>query len=203
MQADERTRTVTHHEWVLPSPAHHSEVAKALAVANQKRQAEPGYPTDIEFTHGDDEIVIGYSVAVQPGPVGEAVDQILRAERDESRRKAEFTMATVQRVRGLAIEWSAATGSDAASWRQASMLLHAALDGPDDEPGTPDPAQRIREFEDLLASLWLYIGRHTVKQLETGQKNLLADSVDAARARLAEADPAYGEASRVERWWDE
>lgn len=62
-------------------------------------------------------------------------------------------------------------------------------------------AARIRAFEDLLASLWLYIGRHTVKQLETGQKNLLADSVDAARARLAEADPAYGEASRVERWW--
>lgn len=203
MQADERTRTTTRHEWVLATPAHHTEVAKALAVAERKRADQPGPATDIEFTHGDDEIVIGYSVAVQPGPIGEAVDQILRAERDEYRRRAEFFEATIKRVRRLAVHWSGADGAYAETWHQASADLHAALDGPDDEPGDPDSAQRIREFEDLLASLWLHIGRHEVKQLTTEQKNLLADSVDAANARLAEADPAYGEPPRVERWWDE
>lgn len=133
MQADERTRTIVHHEWTLNTPAHHTEVLKALTVAGQKHDAEPGYPTDIEFRHGDDEIVIGYSVEQQPGPIADAVDQILKAERDEYRRKAEVTMATLKRVRALAIEWSAVGGESAATWRHASMLLHAALDGPDDE----------------------------------------------------------------------
>lgn len=203
MHADERTRTITHREWVLPTPAHHSEVAKALAVANRKREAEPGYPTDLVFTHGDDEIVIGYSVAVQPGPLGEAVDQILRAERDEYRRRAEFFEATIKRARRLAVHWCGADGAYAETWHQASTDLHTTLDGPDDEPGDPDPAQRLRDLEDLLASLWLYIGRREVKQLTTEQKNLLADSVDAAHARLAQGDPTYGEPSKVERWWAE
>lgn len=136
MHADQRTRTVVHHEWTLTTPAHHTEVAKALQVAGQKHDAEPGYPSDIVFTHGDDEIVIGYSVEQHPGPITDTVDKILKAERDEWRRKAEFTMATVKRVRALAIEWSAVGGESAAAWREASRMLHETLDGPGDEgPG--------------------------------------------------------------------
>lgn len=206
MQADERTRTVTHREWVLPTPAHHSEVAKALAVAHQERQAEPGYPTDIEFTHGDDEIVIGYSVAGTPQrPLRECTahcDDVER-DRDEWERRAGFFEATIKRVRRLAVHWSAAAGTYADAWHQASADLHNALDGPDDEPGAPGPEQRIRDLEDLLATIELHIGQHVVKQLTTEQKALFADSVDASNARLAEADPAYGEPARVERWWDE
>lgn len=136
MHADERTRTIVHHEWTLTTPAHHTEVAKALQVAGRKHDAEPGYPSDIVFTHGDDEIVIGYSVEQHPDVVAGAVDQILRAERDEYRRKAEFTMATVKRVRALAISWSAGGEEYARVWQEASRILHKTLDGPDDEePG--------------------------------------------------------------------
>ena len=237
MIADERTRTVTHREWVLQVPVHHSEVAKALAVAARRRETEPGSTTDIEFTCGDDEIVIGYSVAGTPQrPLRECTahcDDVER-DRDEWERRAGFFGATIERCRRLAVHWSAADGAYADTWHQSSADLHATLDGPGDEPDAPtrsddrpddldqfvreqaeqDPtfaseyvkaqhAARIREFEDLLASLWLYLPRHTVKQLTTEQKTLLADSVDAANARLAEADPAYGEPARVERWWAE
>lgn len=133
MHADQRTRVVIHREWILDTPAHRTEVAKALQVADQKHDAETGNVGDIVFTHGDDQIVIGYSVEQHPGSVGEAVDQILRAERDEYRRLAEFTMATVKRVRALAIEWSAADGPSAANWREASRILHETLDGPSGE----------------------------------------------------------------------
>lgn len=133
MHADQRTRTVVHHEWTLTTPAHHTEVAKALQVAGQKHDAEPGYPSDIVFTHGDDEIVIGYSVEQHPDVVAGAVDKILKAERDEWQRKAGFAMATVKRVRALAIEWSAVGGESAAAWREASRMLHETLDGPSDE----------------------------------------------------------------------
>lgn len=134
MQADEHTRTVVHREWILPTPAHHTEVLKALTVAAQKHDAEPGHPSDIAFTHGDDEIVIGYSVERHPDVVAGVADQILRRERDGWRLKAEVAMATVKRVRQLAIEWSAATGIEASAWHGASMLLHETLDGPGDEP---------------------------------------------------------------------
>lgn len=82
MHADERTRTVVHREWTLPTPAHHTEVAKVVAVAHQKHDAEPGHPTDVAFTHGDDEIVIGYSVERHPALVAGVADHILRTERD-------------------------------------------------------------------------------------------------------------------------
>lgn len=90
MHADERTRTIVHHEWTLTTPAHHTEVAKALQVAGQKHDAEPGYPSDIVFTHGDDEIVIGYSVeppapkpyATTPAAEWDRMAKTLREERD-------------------------------------------------------------------------------------------------------------------------
>jgi hypothetical protein len=136
MQADERTRVVIHREWVLDTPAHHTEVAKALAVAGQKHDAETGRASDIVFTHGDDLIVIGYEVEMQHrSELGHAVDQILRAERDEWRRKAEFTMATIKRARQLAITWC---GQDENALRQAGRELHETLDGPDGEAGDPE-----------------------------------------------------------------
>lgn len=64
-------------------------------------------------------------------------------------------------------------------------------------------AAQILAYQDLLASLWLHLGRHEVKQLTTEQKNLLADSVEACSARLAQADPAYGGPKTVDRWWAE
>lgn len=194
MHADERTRTITRHEWVLPTPAHHTEVTKALAVAIGRREAEPGFPTDIEFTHGDDEIVLGYSVAVQPGPLGEAVDQILRAERDEYRRKAESTMDTVQRARRLAVHWSGADGAYADTWHQASADLNAALGGTESEPGGLEAAA----FEDLLGCISLYVDwRFVTKQLTTGQRNRWADAHDAWAARMGHEQPA-----KADRWWD-
>ena len=130
MQADERTRVVIHREWVLDTPAHHTEVAKALAVAGQKHDAEPGRPSDIVFDHSDDYLIIGYEVEQHPEVLKPALDAVLRAERDEWRRKAEVTMATVKRVRQLAIAWSAQNES---GLRQASRELHETLDGPGDE----------------------------------------------------------------------
>lgn len=63
--------------------------------------------------------------------------------------------------------------------------------------------ERRHAYEELLAALWLYIGRYEVKQLTTGQKNLLADAVDAMRARRAGVDPAYDGPGMVDRWWAE
>jgi hypothetical protein len=61
------------------------------------------------------------------------------------------------------------------------------------------PAQRA--YEDLLASLWLYINwRFVTKQLTTEQKELFADAVDASHARANADDPDLGPYS-VERWW--
>jgi len=138
MQADERTRVVIHREWVLDTPAHHTEVAKALAVAGQKHDAEPGRASDIVFDHGDDYLIIGYQVepppvksyATTPAAEWDRLAKTVREERDEWQRKAEFAMATVKRVRQLAITWSADSES---GLRAASRELHAILDGPGDE----------------------------------------------------------------------
>jgi hypothetical protein len=62
-------------------------------------------------------------------------------------------------------------------------------------PEPPDP------YEDLLASLWLYINWYFVtRQLTTPQKELFADAVDAFHARANAEDPG-NDAQPVERWW--
>ena len=99
-------------------------------MAGQKHDAEPGRPSDIVFDHSDDYLIIGYEVEQHPEVLKPALDAVLRAERDEWRRKAEVTMATVKRVRQLAIAWSAQNES---GLRQASRELHETLDGPGDE----------------------------------------------------------------------
>jgi hypothetical protein len=48
-------------------------------------------------------------------------------------------------------------------------------------------------LRDLVATLWLYIGRYVETQLTTEQKELLADVV--------EADGESGRPFEYERWW--
>lgn len=52
---------------------------------------------------------------------------------------------------------------------------------------------------DLLASLYLYIGRYEWSQLTTKQKELFADRIDTSHAHTSEA----GELHEVDRWWRE
>lgn len=55
-------------------------------------------------------------------------------------------------------------------------------------------------LENLLASVWLYVPWHYVSsQLAAEQKELWADSIDAAHARMNADSPV--EATVVERWW--
>ena len=63
-------------------------------------------------------------------------------------------------------------------------------------------AELITAYEDLLGSVWLYIGwRYVTKQLTTEQKNLFADTVDAYWRR---SDAFDGEEFRpVDRWWSD
>jgi hypothetical protein len=61
-------------------------------------------------------------------------------------------------------------------------------------------AQVRREYEDLLGSIWLYIGwRYVTKQLTTPQREMFADAVEAWSRRMNNDDP--DELSGVERWW--
>ena len=129
MHADERTRVVIHREWVLGAPAHHTEVAKALTIAGQKHDAEPGHPSDIVFDHGDDYLIVGYQVEQErPRVIGQVAEASLLADRDEWRRKAELFQATITRVRELAGTW--ATWPDGTLREQAGRELLHVLDLP-------------------------------------------------------------------------
>lgn len=56
-------------------------------------------------------------------------------------------------------------------------------------------------YEDLLASIWLYVKWHYVtRQLTTPQKELFADAIDAHHARANAEDPDLN-APPVDRWW--
>lgn len=63
MDADKRVITVDRHEWTLKSPAHHTEVEKAVAVAehDRARLASKEVRTgDIEIAAHDDLLVISF-----------------------------------------------------------------------------------------------------------------------------------------------
>lgn len=61
--------------------------------------------------------------------------------------------------------------------------------------------QMRRDYEDLLGSIWLYIGwRYVTKQLTTEQKNLFADAVEADLRRGDGFEDGEVEAA-VDRWW--
>ncbi|MFF3848009.1 hypothetical protein [Streptomyces sp. NPDC002328] len=56
MEAEKRVVTVDRHEWTLKTPAHHSEVEKAVAVAehDRARLAARGVRTGDVHVQGDD-----------------------------------------------------------------------------------------------------------------------------------------------------
>ncbi|MER5322308.1 hypothetical protein [Streptosporangium roseum] len=57
-----------------------------------------------------------------------------------------------------------------------------------------------QQFEDLLASIWLYIGwRSVTKRLTTKQKDLFADAVEASSHRRDDDPP--DKPVTVDRWW--
>lgn len=63
MDADHRVITIDRHEWVLKSPAHHTEVEKAVAVAENVRAslASKGVRTgDVHIGGDDQELVISF-----------------------------------------------------------------------------------------------------------------------------------------------
>lgn len=63
MDAEKRTVTIDRHEWTLKSPAHHTEVEKAVAVANQERAqlAAHGKRTgDVHISANDDEVIVSF-----------------------------------------------------------------------------------------------------------------------------------------------
>jgi hypothetical protein len=62
-----------------------------------------------------------------------------------------------------------------------------------------ETAERITAYEDLLGSIWLYIGwRYVTKQLTTAEKEMFADAVEASSRRLHDD---IGEPTGVDRWW--
>lgn len=58
-----------------------------------------------------------------------------------------------------------------------------------------DALQSAGALRDLIATLWLYIGRYEETKLTTEQKELLADVVEATQ--LTDVDPAFV----FDRWW--
>lgn len=66
MDAEKRVITIDRHEWTLKSPAHHTEVDKACAVAEQERAQLAARGTRTGDVHvsaaDDDELVISFEV---------------------------------------------------------------------------------------------------------------------------------------------
>ncbi|MFF9097600.1 hypothetical protein ACF1AX_31320 [Streptomyces sp. NPDC014802] len=63
MEAEKRVVTVDRHEWTLKAPAHHTEVTKAVAVAEQDRArlASRGVRTgDVHVHAADDELIVAF-----------------------------------------------------------------------------------------------------------------------------------------------
>lgn len=71
MDADKRVITVDRHEWTLKSPAHHTEVEKAVTVAehDRARLASRGVRTGDVHIHGDDtELVVSFEAERPKNP---------------------------------------------------------------------------------------------------------------------------------------
>lgn len=63
MDADHRVITYDRHEWVLKTPAHHTEVEKAVAVAERVRGdvASKGVRTgDVHIGGDDQELIVSF-----------------------------------------------------------------------------------------------------------------------------------------------
>lgn len=71
MNAEKRIRTVDHHEWSLPQPAHHTEVEKAVAAAEHDRAAlaTRGARTgDVHVHGGDSQLIVSFEAERPKNP---------------------------------------------------------------------------------------------------------------------------------------
>ncbi|MFF0597870.1 hypothetical protein [Streptomyces antibioticus] len=71
MDAEKRVITIDRHEWVLKQPAHHTEVEKAVRVADLERGtlASKGVRAGDVHVHGDDtELVISFEAERPKNP---------------------------------------------------------------------------------------------------------------------------------------
>ncbi|MFC4373279.1 hypothetical protein ACFO5K_04120 [Nocardia halotolerans] len=60
-----RTRTVTHHEWLVPNPAAIGDFLEAVAFARNRYIEIHGQPSAFDdwahITHEDDNLIIGFT----------------------------------------------------------------------------------------------------------------------------------------------
>lgn len=71
MDADHRVITFDRHEWLLKSPAHHTEVDKAMTAANTERaQLSSGgvRTSDVEISAHDDLVVVSFEAERPKNP---------------------------------------------------------------------------------------------------------------------------------------
>jgi hypothetical protein len=71
MDATKRIILVERHEWTLKQPAHHTEVEKAVAVAERERGhlAARGVQTgDVHIHGGDDELIVSFQAERPKNP---------------------------------------------------------------------------------------------------------------------------------------
>ncbi|MEU4173263.1 hypothetical protein AB0F46_41295 [Streptomyces sp. NPDC026665] len=71
MEAQKQIVTTDRHQWSLASPAHHTEVEKAVAVANQERAAlaSKGVPTgDVHVWSLDSKVIVSFDAERPKNP---------------------------------------------------------------------------------------------------------------------------------------
>ncbi|MFJ6730039.1 hypothetical protein ACIQPQ_34585 [Streptomyces sp. NPDC091281] len=71
MEAEHRLVTIDRYEWVLKSPAHHTEVEKTVAVAKTERAqraSRGGRAGDIHIMASDDEVVVSFEIERPKNP---------------------------------------------------------------------------------------------------------------------------------------
>jgi len=63
MEAQKQIITIDRHVWTLSSPAHHTEVDKAMSVANQERQtlaASGTWAGDVYLSGDDQQVIVSF-----------------------------------------------------------------------------------------------------------------------------------------------
>ncbi|MFJ2004764.1 hypothetical protein [Streptomyces chartreusis] len=71
MQAEHRVVTYDRHEWVLKSPAHYTELEKAISVATTERAqraARHERTGDVHVTASDDEVIVSFEAERPKNP---------------------------------------------------------------------------------------------------------------------------------------
>ena len=82
MEASKSVDSYDRHKWTLKSPAHHTEIAKAVAVAEQERATldSRGYLTgDVEVSAHDDQVIVSFEAQrpknVKRAPVADQTEE--------------------------------------------------------------------------------------------------------------------------------